>query len=155
MIESYTYLFINLAAVSVPVLFSFHPKLQFWKNFRPFFLANAITAVLFLLWDGYFTALKVWGFNDEYVTGIFIRGLPLEEILFFLCIPYACVFSYHCFGLWKRMNFKSITTKSISVLLSTALIVLAVIFRDQRYTAVTFTLLASFIISQKKQKAGQ
>jgi lycopene cyclase domain-containing protein len=36
----------------------------------------------------------VWGFNDRYILGIRFFGMPIEEYLFFITIPYACTFIY-------------------------------------------------------------
>jgi len=96
----YTYLLVNFFTIIIPFIFSFHPKLNFYKTWRAFFPAVLLTALFFLLWDNYFTSLGVWGFNQQYVTGLFIGHLPVEELLFFFCIPYACVFTFHCLNLW-------------------------------------------------------
>ena len=50
--------------------------------------------IVFLLWDYVFTMLVVWGFNHKYVMGVYVGGLPIEEILFFVCIPFSCIFIY-------------------------------------------------------------
>jgi lycopene cyclase domain-containing protein len=144
--EKFTYLLVITAGVLVPFLFSFHPRLRFWNNIRSFIYANLITSSFFILWDVYFTSLKVWGFNDRYVIGTFFKGLPLEEILFFIFIPYACLFSYHCFGIWKGKEFRGFNTHRISILLTFALFILAGFYLDRAYTAVTFILLADFLI---------
>ncbi len=91
-----TYLFINLAAVSIPFLFSFHNRLRFHKEWYRFFPAVLLAGSLFIAWDIAFTRMGIWGFNPRYLTGVYLFDLPLEEILFFLCIPYACIFTYHC-----------------------------------------------------------
>ena len=142
--NNYLYLIINIATIAIPFAFSFHPKLRFWDRIKPFLLANLLTATFFILWDILFTYLGVWGFNPKYLTGFSVFNLPIEEILFFFCIPYACVFSYHCFGKLLKLNPKA-KTQLISLFIITLSIVVAVLFIDNYYTASTFFLLAVFI----------
>ncbi|UCH09250.1 MAG: lycopene cyclase domain-containing protein [Fidelibacterota bacterium] len=89
-----TYLLLDLGSLSLPLLFSFHPKIRFARQWRAAFAAIAITAVPFLLWDVWFTRLGAWAFNPRFNLGWDLLGLPLEEILFFVCIPYANLFLY-------------------------------------------------------------
>ena len=85
------YLLIDFFTVIVPFLFSFHPKLQFYKHFKAFFLSCFTVGTLFVLWDVYFTSIGVWGFNSDYLIGIYLFNLPIEEVLFFVCVPFSCV----------------------------------------------------------------
>lgn len=142
----YTYLLINLGAVLVPFLFSFHPKLRFWDNIRSFFWANVIVSTIFILWDAVFTDLGVWGFNARYVTGVYLMGLPLEEILFFICIPYACLFSFHCFQVLMNRFISDKMVRAITIGLCLFSIIMALLFIDRLYPAVTFLCLTVFLI---------
>jgi lycopene cyclase domain-containing protein len=102
------YLLLNLASVSIPFIFSFHPKLKFYKTWTSFLPALFISAFIFILWDIAFTSMGIWGFNPVYLEGIYIKGLPVEEILFFICIPYASLFSVHAFTLlFPRFSIKA------------------------------------------------
>lgn len=92
--KAYTYLFVNLGCLFVPFLFSFHHRYPFRKEWRYFWPANMVVSVSFLAWDSLFVSWGVWGFNKDYLIGLKVLNLPVEEILFFLCIPYACVFTY-------------------------------------------------------------
>jgi lycopene cyclase domain-containing protein len=91
------YLMIDLGAVLVPFLFSFHPQIAFYKQWRYALPAILLTAVPYLIWDQWFTAEGIWGFNPTYHSSLLIGDMPIEEILFFICIPYACLFTYWSF----------------------------------------------------------
>src|ERR1700760_4889185 len=88
-----TYLLLNLGTLLPVLLFSFHPRIRFYRHWRTYLPALFLSATVFILWDILFTGWAVWGFNPKYVTGLYAFRLPLEEWLFFVCIPYACVFT--------------------------------------------------------------
>ncbi|WP_293298079.1 lycopene cyclase domain-containing protein [Pedobacter sp. UBA4863] len=151
--KQYTYLLVNFFSVIIPFIASFHPKLMFWKNVKAFLPANIITTVLFLIWDVWFTEKGVWGFNPDYLVGIFIWGLPIEEILFFLCIPYACLFSYHCFGVWKERYLRRYSTKAISVILVLFGAIMLLLYYQKIYPVmnfIMFSLLIAYLAFIKK-----
>ncbi|MFD2519115.1 lycopene cyclase domain-containing protein [Salinimicrobium flavum] len=137
----YTYLLVNFFTIIIPFIFSFHPKLNFHKTWKAFFPAVIFTGVIFVVWDMYFTEMGVWGFNDKYLTGINVGNLPLEEVLFFFCIPYACVFTFHCLDLFlkKRVDSKNFL---FSYILIFFLLVLGILNLGKAYTSSTFLSLA-------------
>lgn len=128
------YLLVDLGCFLVPFLFSFHPKLRFHRNWSSFFPALLAMMCVFITWDVWFTHEGIWGFNPKYNSGIYIAGLPLEEWLFFVCIPYACVFTYHCFGLLVRNIPFDRFFKLLAWCTAFASIAVAVIFHDRWYT---------------------
>ena len=137
----YTYLLIDFFTLIFPLLLSFHPKSNFYRTWRALFPAVVITGVIFVIWDMYFTKLGVWGFNPNYILGLRLGNLPIEEILFFFCIPYACVFTYYCFRI--NINAMSEQIRSIiSIIIITISFCIAFIYIDRKYTAVTFFLFA-------------
>jgi lycopene cyclase domain-containing protein len=142
----FTYLLVDLFTILFPFAFSFHKKLNFVQNWRAFFPACLITAAFFVPCDILFTRLKVWGFNPDYVIGYYLINLPVEEVLFFLCIPYACLFTYHCiFKLFppsRRLGLPNGITW-ILLCLSGSCIVL---FPNRIYTVFTFALLIVLLI---------
>lgn len=146
--EHWTYLFVNLGAISIPFLFSFHPKLRFDKTWPAFLFGCIITTSFFIIWDIIFTDWGIWGFNPQYLLGIDIVNLPLEEWLFFICIPYACVFTYHCLNILIPKDILGKYASGISLGLVTFLIPLAFIHLDKWYTSTTFLLLAAFLLAQ-------
>lgn len=146
---SYLYLLINIASVIVPLIFSFHPKIQFYKQWRYFFPALAIALLIFIPWDVYFTHIGVWGFNARYLIGLTVFNLPIEEVLFFICIPYACVFTYHCLYILIKKNYFLQFENTISIILVLLLLVVSIFNVNQLYTSVTFGALSLFIIFLK------
>ena len=96
--KNYTYLIILAASIAAPLFLSFDKKVQYYKNLKYILPAIILTAAIFLLWDIKFTASQVWSFNPEYTIGKNFKGLPIEEWLFFLVIPYSCVFIYEVVG---------------------------------------------------------
>jgi lycopene cyclase domain-containing protein len=142
----YVYLLINLSAVSIPVIFSFHPRLQFFKQWKAFFKANILVAPVFIFFDSLFTRYAVWGFNPDYVSGIHLFYLPFEEILFFICIPFACVFTYHCLGLFYRFEWNKKIENLLVNLLAAALFTIGLFYIDKLYTASTFISLSVLLL---------
>jgi lycopene cyclase domain-containing protein len=138
----YTYLFINFFSVFVPFLFSFHPKLKFYKHFQSFFKANVLVGIFYILWDILFTQMGVWGFNPDYVTGIYFINLPLEEILFFVCIPFSCVFTYHSLLLFLKIKWQPKTEKIVVITMITLFMIVGMCFYTKAYTVFAFIGLA-------------
>ncbi len=143
----FTYLLIDFFSVLVPFLFSFHPGLKFYKNWRSLFPAMLLTGIVFIAWDMYFTHLKIWGFNPAYLTGAYIGNLPIEEVLFFLCIPYSCVFTYACLNMMIKYNISGSNQMVISSALITVSIFMAIWFHALNYTSYTFAALSVLIFT--------
>ena len=140
MISNFTYLLVDLGAVLVPFLFSFHPKLKFNKEWKKTIISILIVGTFFILWDIYYTKIGVWGFNPDYLVGVNIFNLPIEEVLFFICIPYACLYTYHCFKILIK-PFKAISSKYISFLLLLFISTCGLYYITNLYTGVTFLIL--------------
>lgn len=93
----------------------------------------------FIPWDIIFTQNGFWGFNEKYLSGIKLANLPLEEWLFFICIPYACLFTIYAFkNLLPKFSFSNKTTTIFYFSLQTILIATLLYFYDRWYTAVNF-----------------
>ncbi|HEY9488853.1 MAG TPA: lycopene cyclase domain-containing protein [Chryseosolibacter sp.] len=141
----FLYLSINILSFIVPFLFSFYPKANFSKKWKFVLPAIILTAVVFLIWDVIFTELGVWGFNSRYTLGIDLLGLPVEEILFFFCIPYACLFTYFALNYLIEKDHLFPHQELISSVLIIVLLVLGGYYLHQLYTGVTFILAGLFL----------
>ena len=135
--QQYLYSFILFFSVIVPFIFSFHKRLQFHLHFKSFFLGLIGMLLIFIPWDIWFTSLGIWGFNPKYLTGLYFFNLPIEECLFFICIPFCCIFTYHV--VWTLSKNKSIKPmKRACWIISFALLLAGVLLNDLMYTAYTF-----------------
>ena len=96
---------------------------------------------VFIPWDVIFTMNGVWGFNSDYFLGFEIFSLPLEEWLFFICIPFSCVFTHYALLLYfPNLKLNKVATKAISISLVLILFILALANYDKWYTLVNFSL---------------
>jgi lycopene cyclase domain-containing protein len=131
------YLWLDLLSISVPFLVSFHPRIRLYRQWKALFLALIITLVPFIVWDVYFTIQGYWGFNDAYLSGLYLFHLPLEEWLFFICIPYACVFTHvSILEINPDLSLSEKVSKLITFVLF-AIFVLVLVFNiDKAYTSV-------------------
>lgn len=144
--SQYTYLAINFFTIIICFIFSFHPKIKFHRHFKAFLLSSIIVALFFIAWDVWFTANGVWWFNDKYLIGKRLFGLPIEELLFFICIPFSCVFTYFCLDKFFKLDWKPSVEKAFVLISIIACIILAILFRDKIYSLVTFLTTAITLI---------
>ena len=131
------YLLVDLCTLIVPLLFSFHPKIKFYKSWRFFFPANVTVAIIFISWDALFVYKGIWNFNSNYITGIYFYNQPLEEILFFICIPFSCVFTYYCLDKFYNLAWQPKTENIFCISFSSILLLAGFIFWDRLYTSST------------------
>lgn len=113
--------------------------IQWWKEV---FLSISIVSAFFIIWDIIFTNQGVWGFNSNYLIGLDILNLPIEEWLFFFCIPYASIFIHYAFQhfLPKKKLSKSVTA-IITILLIIVLTIIVISNYDKAYTFYNYLLL--------------
>lgn len=141
------YLILNIVSLIIPLIYSFEKKMHFIKWWKEVFLAISITASLFLIWDIIFTKNGVWGFNIKYLSGINIVNLPLEEWLFFFCIPYASIFIHYAFKHFlpkKKLN--KPTSNIITIFIILLLTVVIFYNTDKDYTFYNYLLLVIVLI---------
>jgi len=141
----YLYLTLDLLTILFPFLFSFYSKANFSKKWKYLWPAILIPGIIFITWDEYFTRLGVWGFNDAYLSGLYIGRLPIEEVLFFICIPYACVFTYEALNFLVSKDYVGSRQKIVSVTLIITCLFFGFTNIGKWYTSTTFLGLAIYL----------
>jgi lycopene cyclase domain-containing protein len=116
---------------------SFDRRLLFSRYFGAFIKAAIIVAIPFIIWDIWFTARGVWWFDTNYTLGLVISGLPLEEWLFFIFIPFSCIFTYYCID--KFFELKWLTGFNNLIVFVAVIIcsLVVLLHHDKIYTLVT------------------
>ena len=138
----YYYLILNLICIGCPLVLSFDKNVAYYKKWKYVIFAILFNSMIFVPWDIYFTGLGVWGFTPQYLLGINLFDLPLEEVLFFVTVPFACIFIYECvhFYLMKFVTKLDAKLSWIYLLLFNALsIALMIYFSEKFYTVIVIT----------------
>lgn len=148
------YLWLNIGSLSIPFLYSFHPKLKLYKKWKYMFPSIVIMMLLFIPWDIVFTGNGYWGFNPDYLTGLYIVNLPIEEWMFFVCIPYACIFTHYALlHYFPNMQLSEKATQFITYFLIFVLLLLVILFYDRWYSLINFSyaiVLIGLMLAYKK-----
>jgi lycopene cyclase domain-containing protein len=111
------YLLFNFFVVIFPLISSFYKRAK-----KPLMLPTIISllasALIFISWDIAVTDY-FWRFNQNYILGIKLINIPIEEVLFFFTVPFACLFLYVNF----KQLFKNKTINGNLILLTISLII--------------------------------
>lgn len=152
--SNYLYLGLLLFSMAYPIAQSFEWRLQYYKKWKFLFPSIAIMCAVFIPWDVWFTAEGVWYFNHDYTLGIDILGLPLEEWLFFIVVPFACVFIYEVLNFFFKKDYFYAISLPIYILFAVLFLILAIVFHDRLYPFVTCSLsfIGATVVLIKKPK---
>lgn len=132
----------------IPVfLLSFDKRVHYYKTWKKLFPAIILVAIPFILWDMVFTAWRVWGFNKAYHQDFMVFGLPIEEILFFIIIPFSSVFIYQCLNYYYPRDLLASLDKVISLGFGGLLIIVGLFYWNRIYTSTSFLLTGGFMIA--------
>ena len=137
----WTYFLILGASLLYPLAQSFEKRVTMYRKFRFILPGILVTGAVYIAWDVWFTAAGVWGFSPNYTLHLELLGLPLEEWLFFLIVPYACIFLFEVLRYFVKRFHHPRMAKTVIWLLLTASVVSLPFIYDRLYTltAVSFT----------------
>ena len=137
--DNIVYLLLDFFSILFPLLLSFNSKSEYFFYFKKLLPSVLIVGALFILHDIYFTKIGVWAFNENYLIGYDIINLPIEEWLFFICIPFASLFIHSTketlHPTWVLSKEKS---KIISIILIIILLSVSLSNVDRIYTFHSF-----------------
>ena len=130
------YLWLDTAILIGPLALSFDKKVAFYKKWPALLGSLAVVSTAYILWDVLATAGGHWSFSEDHAGDISILGLPLGELLFFVVVPYACIFIYEVLRAYIPSK-RVLTDGAVSAAgigLAIAFLALGAAFWDQPYT---------------------
>lgn len=142
---SITYLALNLFIIAVPLWYTPDKRTAYYRRLPALGFSIAVVSTCYLLWDILVTARGEWSFNSKYLTGVQILNIPLEEVLFFITVPYSCLFIYEVvLYATKSRSLQLPVTVVIALIL--ALFTASLAFYQQGYTAKALASCGFFLI---------
>ncbi len=139
------YMIINILIFIFPFTLSFDSRVSFYSHWPAAGIAVIVVGGVFILWDAVFTARGSWSFNHKYIGKTRLGNLPLEEVLFFVTVPYACLFI-----LQVLRSYLSDTLLPLPLWLFGAAAAVALagvpVYRKRLYTSVVLAVTALFLI---------
>ncbi|MGB3187769.1 MAG: lycopene cyclase domain-containing protein [Ornithinimicrobium sp.] len=69
-----------------------------WRRPRQMVLALLPVIVVFVIWDLWGIYRETWWYADEFITGVHLGPLPLEELVFFIVVPICGLLTYEAVG---------------------------------------------------------
>jgi lycopene cyclase domain-containing protein len=140
------YVYIHIFAVVPVFCLSFENRIAYRKTWKYLFPATLIVATFFVVWDAIFTILSIWSFNPNYYLGYKLLYLPIEELLFFVTIPFASVFVYENMNYYIQKDLLKKIEPYISIVLLLLFFGVAFFYWQKLNTTVSFLLPGIFLL---------
>tara|TARA_B100000902_G_scaffold395993_2_gene455865 strand:+ start:61928 stop:62632 length:705 start_codon:yes stop_codon:yes gene_type:complete len=150
--SQHLYLLLMIFSISFPIIRSFENKIKFYKKFNNLIVSILGMMLIFVPWDIIFTYNNIWMFNDKYTLGYKLLYLPIEEWIFFIFIPFSCVFIYevleYFFPIRRYDNFQ---IKVINLVIAFTLIFISIFYFQKTYTFICLISTGIFMIYLNKK----
>lgn len=143
---NYTYLLADLLLLIVPVILFSNKKVNFAQNSKFIILAVLINVFAFSVPTEFLTQLKVIVFQPQYLSGITLWELPIEELLLSMVLPLTGISIYS----YLNVRYPDNTPEKYSLALSNVMLgvcIAMLYFGHQKlYTVFTFAILLVFLL---------
>jgi lycopene cyclase domain-containing protein len=141
----YTYLIFNIVVIIFPFLLSFDRRVTFYRKWPALLFSIMLGDLIFVTWDSIVTGIGHWSFNEDHLTGIWVFGIPLEELLFFITVPYACLFTFEVICYYLR-DWKVPFNRWIYLFFGIMISCSSFLFIDQGYTFIVLLYTGAIVI---------
>lgn len=136
--SQYTYLALMLFTLAGPMLLSFDKRVAYAKKWKLLPIPFTITTLYFVIWDSSFTKHGIWSFNEKYILGYKLFLLPMEEWMFFIFVPFACLFIYECTNFYIQKDILKSLALKLNAFILAIISIVAILNIHRTYTAFNF-----------------
>ncbi len=106
---SYAAMLVFCLAATVPLIPLL--RLRAVRRIRRLLVAIVVAAVPFFVWDLLATHAGHWSFDARQTLPVRVAGVPLEEIGFFVVVPFAAVVTFEAVGALLRRRGRPATRR--------------------------------------------
>lgn len=143
--KNFSYLLVLIGTFVIPVLLGLKKQIGILSNLKYLVPAILFTGAIFIMWDMRFEQQAIWRFNSEFLIGVNLLNLPIEEWLYFIVVPFLA-FSIYEFVKYRFSNFEQANTfLAFSLVLFLLFGIVAYFSRQKLYPFFTFFLLAIYL----------
>lgn len=96
--DSYQYLILMAACIAITLPLEFVLRARVYRRPVRLLLAMLPMLIIFVAWDILGIVREHWTYNPQFITGINLGVMPLEELVFFLVIPLCGLLTYEGVG---------------------------------------------------------
>ncbi len=97
--DPYQYLLLMAACLVITLPLEFALGARVYRRFGAAVLAIIPTVLIFSVWDVAGILRDHWTYNPRFVSGVqLIFGMPLEELVFFVVVPWCGLLTYEAVG---------------------------------------------------------
>jgi len=97
-LAQYQYLILMGACVAITLPLEFALRARVYRRLPLMLPTIGVVVVTFGAWDLLGIIRNHWTYNPEFITGINLGILPVEELVFFIVIPLCALLSYEGVG---------------------------------------------------------
>ena len=140
------YFTLLLFTIIFPLIASWDNRFKYVSKFKDLFPSLIITASFFIPWDIIFTMNGVWGFSEVHASSLTFFHLPIEERLFFIIIPFSCLFIYESVIFFHNLKPYNKIAKWILFITGLLLLYVGALNYEKSYTFWNFIFCGIFLI---------
>lgn len=143
--KKHLYSLIALTVIAGPLALSFDDRVHFWTHWPAVGLSMAVTGLLYLFWDSLVVRRGDWDFNPKFTGTFRLFHLPVGEVLFFIAVPYACLFLFEVVKAYFPGTDLWAVNSSFLYAGALVFVVSAWVFRHLGYTMLALASVAIFL----------